>query len=197
MDMKNLTRTWKGVRRENLFQRCLLAVFAVAFLLLAIQSFNRSAVVALVPPTLKHKAWVSADGASQDYKTSWGLYLAQLLGNVTPGNVRFIKEAIGPLLDPAVYDQTIAAITKQAEEIRQDGISLRFQPRSVKYETETDKVFVEGYSFVTGVGGEEERKTRTYESKIKINDYAPLVTGLDTYQGRARTQKVLSKQSGR
>ncbi|WP_353251174.1 TraE/TraK family type IV conjugative transfer system protein [Salinisphaera sp. T31B1] len=197
MKLSELTKTWRGAKVENTFHRVILSLSSVAVVVLAYGAVNKSTVVTLVSPTLKTEAWVGIDNAQQDYKTSWALYLSQLLGNVTPGNAQFIVDAIGPLLDPEIYQQTVAAIHRQAEQITQDGVTLRFQGRKVQYETTSKKAFVQGYSYVSGNSGEEERTTRTYEFVIQIQDYAPLITDIDTYEGRARTEDVLSKIEGR
>ena len=75
--------------------------------------------MAIQPPTLSETAEVSRNQATQPYLESWGLYLAELMGNVTPGNVSFIRVAIEPLLSPAVYQQVVDALEIQ-EDNRED-----------------------------------------------------------------------------
>jgi hypothetical protein len=76
---------------------------------------------------------------------------AQLLGNVTPGTVDFVKERLTPLLSPSIYQDVIDAIEIQAQQIKNDRVTMRFEPRFVEYEPKSDKVFVYGYSYVKGL----------------------------------------------
>ncbi|GAB3229054.1 TraE/TraK family type IV conjugative transfer system protein [Pseudaeromonas pectinilytica] len=90
-------KSWQGTQLENRWQRFLIAVLVLSNLLLAVAAFSRNTVVAIQPPTLSETAEVSRNQATQPYLESWGLYLAELMGNVTPGNVSFIRVAIEPL----------------------------------------------------------------------------------------------------
>ena len=77
-----------------------------------------------------------------------------------------------------------------------ERISVRFEPRRVIYEKSSGKVYVEGYSFIRqGTSFETERReTRTYEFLMKIANYVPLLQGIDTYEGTARTRDVVEKE---
>ncbi|MDW1643017.1 TraE/TraK family type IV conjugative transfer system protein [Vibrio alginolyticus] len=186
-------KSWQGTQLENRWQRFLIAVLVLSNLLLAVAAFSRNTVVAIQPPTLSETAEVSRNQATQPYLKSWGLYLAELMGNVTPGNVSFIRVAIEPLLSPAVYQQVVDALEIQARQIREDRVALKFQPRQVEYEYETGHVFVTGYSLVSGPSGDEQRQTRTYEFDIDIEQYRPKLSWMDTYEGQARTKRVREK----
>jgi conjugal transfer pilus assembly protein TraE len=149
--------------------------------------------VIIKPETLGSEAWITRAASSQSYKEAWGLFFAQLSGNVTPDTVDFIKERLKPLLAPAIYSEIIDALETQSLGIKQDRISIRFEPRFVEYEKKSDRVFVYGYSFIKGSTGDEERQERTYEYSIKVANYAPLITDLNTYQGKPRTESLLLK----
>ncbi|MCV5185818.1 type IV conjugative transfer system protein TraE, partial [Escherichia coli] len=77
------------------------------------------------PFTLTEEAWVTKSNASQSYKEAWGFAFAQLLGNVTPGTVDFVKERITPLLSPSIYQDVIDAIEIQAQQIKNDRVTMR------------------------------------------------------------------------
>jgi len=116
-----------------------------------------------------------------------GQALAQLLGNVTPGNADFVKRSIAPVLAPSIYQDTMNALFQQVEQIKLDRVSTRLDPREVIYEPKTGKVFITGYSVAAGPAGKEERDTRTYEFIIRVHNYQPLVTYIDTYRGAPHT----------
>ena len=57
-------------------------------------------------------------------------------------------------------------------------------------------MFVTGYSFTRESSSlsNEKRQERTYEFLLKIDNYAPVILSLDTYQGTAGTRDVLQAQ---
>jgi conjugal transfer pilus assembly protein TraE len=44
---------------------------------------------------------------------AWGLFMAQLLGNVTPGSTELILNALDPLLAPTIYQPVHDAVAEQ------------------------------------------------------------------------------------
>lgn len=193
MKLDAFLTSWQGTQLENRWQRLWISVLVFSNLLLCIAAFSRDTVIAIQPPTLSKSAEVAKAQASQSYLEAWGLLLAELMGNVTPGNVSFIRVAIEPLLTPQVYQQVIDVLEVQARQIREDRVTLKFQPRKVEYELATGHVFVTGYSLVSGAVGDERRQTRTYEFDIVIEQYRPRLNWMDTYEGAARTKRIRDK----
>lgn len=185
------SKTWQGSLVENKWNRIFNGCLSVAVVILTYLVATKDQIVVIKPETLGSEAWITKNSASESYKESWGLYLAQLTGNITPANVVFIEERLKPLLSPAIYSDIIDTLQKQALDIQNDRVTMRFEPRFVEYENTTDKVFVYGYSFVQGATGDPERTERTYEYKIKISHYAPMILDLNTYEGKPRTERVL------
>lgn len=193
MKFGDFLNTHEGALTENRWNRFANVGLAVAIVLLLYMVNTKDQIVIIQPTALASEAWISKEAASQSYKEAWGLHLAQLTGNVTPANVEFLKERLKPLLSPAIYSEVIDTLEVQAQDIRDDRITMRFEPRAVEYETTTDKVFVYGYSFVKGATGTEERTDRTYEYRIKIESYAPLIVDINTYEGKPRSEQVLAQ----
>tara|TARA_B100000446_G_scaffold184352_1_gene206168 strand:- start:48947 stop:49567 length:621 start_codon:yes stop_codon:yes gene_type:complete len=185
--------THEGALTENRFNRFANVGLAVAVLVLLYMVNTKDQIIVIQPTALASEAWISTDAASQSYKEAWGFHLAQLTGNVTPANVDFLKERLKPLLSPAIYSEVVDTLEIQAQDIRDDRITMRFEPRVVEYETTTDKVFVYGYSFIKGSTGNEDRKDRTYEYRLKIENYAPLIVDINTYEGKPRSEQVLAQ----
>lgn len=187
MELGKFLTTWKGTLLENRLQRYLIAALVASNIIIGVAAFGRSEVVVLAPSEITHAIKVARDAGDQGYSETWGLALAQLLGNVTPGNADFVKRAIAPLLAPSIYQDTMNALFRQVEQIKLDRVSTRFDPREVIYEPKTGKVFVTGYSVAAGPAGKEERATRSYEFIVHVHNYQPFVTHLDTYHGVPHT----------
>ncbi len=193
MKWRHFLARWEGVRAENRWGRALMAVLLLLLLLLAVERFRKETIVVMQPVTLAQDAWITRNQAAQSYKEAWGFFLAQLTGNVTPGTARFVEKRLKPLLAPAIYHEGMNALRAQVQQILNDRVTLRFEPRAVEYEAETDKVFVTGYAFEKGATSEEHRRERSYEYRIQIAHYAPLIQFMDTYEGKPRTQAVLKQ----
>lgn len=174
--------------------RVFIAGLIVVVLILIGMLANKQTIVTIQPFTLHDEAWVTENESSHGYKEAWGFALAQLFGNVTPSNVGFIKDRIERLLSPAIYNDVINVLEMQSQQIRNDRVSIRFEPRFVEYEPKSEKVFVYGYSFTKGMSNESEVRTdRTYEFEIAISNYVPVIDFVDTYEGRPRTEDVLER----
>lgn len=193
MKWGDFIKTWEGSLTENKWNRIFNGALAVAVLLLTYMVFTKDQIVVLQPETLGSEAWITKAESSESYKESWGLFFAQMTGNITPANVDFLKDRLKPLLSPAIYSDVIDTLEMQAQNIKNDRITMRFEPRFVEYEKTTDKVFVYGYSFVKGATGNEDRDERTYEYRIRISNYAPMILDLNTYEGKPRTESVLKQ----
>lgn len=191
MKLSEYIKTWEGVQLENKFSRLIILALVAANIALGIKVLYTYPIVTMQPPTLESEAWVARDQASRSYKEAWGLYLATQLGNVTPGTVELVKQWLGPVLSPNVYDEVISALEVQAIQIKTDRVSMRFEPRIVSYEPKSEKVFVYGFSYTIGVNGNENRTDRTYEFAINISKYLPTIEYIETYADKPRTEKVL------
>ncbi|MBX2807143.1 MAG: type IV conjugative transfer system protein TraE [Cellvibrionaceae bacterium] len=191
MKMGSFIRTWEGSLVENKWNRIFNGLLVVAILLLIYMLLSKDQIVVIQPETLGTESWITKNSASESYKESWGLFLAQMTGNITPANVDFLKDRFKPLLSPAIYADVIDSFEIQAMNIKNDRVTMRFEPRFVEYEKNSDKVFVYGYSFFKGTTGKEDRTDRTYEYRIKIANYAPLIVDINTYEGLPRTENVL------
>ena len=72
------------------------------------------------------------------------------------------------MLSPEIYQDVIDAIEIQSKQIKEDRVTMRFEPRFVEYEEKSDKVFAYGYSYVKGASSQqEERGERTMSSSSK------------------------------
>lgn len=195
MRMFEFLKTWEGTQAENKWSRIFITALLIIVLLMTWKLFRKETVVTIQPWTLSEEAWVTQADSSQSYKESWGWALSILLGNATPGSVGFIKERIKPLLAPSIYQDVIDTMEIQAQDIRDNRVTIRFEPRFVEYEKSTGKVFVSGHSFARGASfqAKEKRSEKTYEFTLKVSNYLPVLEFMDTYEGRPRTKKVLEQ----
>lgn len=198
MKIKDYLKSWEGTQAENKWSRIVTAILLALIVLLVMLVSQKETMVTIQPWTLEEEAWITKSNASQSYKEAWGLAFSILLGNVQPSTVGFIKDRISPILAPSIYQEVVDILEIQAIDIKKDRVIMRFEARAISYESKTNKVFVEGLSFIKGASSDKETSTRrTYEFVIAVNDYMPSLRYMDTYEGSARTEKEISKQKNK
>lgn len=196
MELKQFTKSIEEMRSKIQSEHLLVLVMVACNIVLALGLLFRDTVVTVVPWTLSGQAEVTEGDASQSYKEAWGMAISLLLGNVQPATVDFIAERIKPLLSPEIYHESVDALYSNAQILREERVTLRFEPRRVTYEKTSGRVFVSGFSY-SRLGtsmNEEKRHERTFEIGLEIAQYAPVITYIDTYTGKARTADVLANE---
>jgi conjugal transfer pilus assembly protein TraE len=199
MKLSDFLQTWDGHETENRFSRVIIIGLLVVCVITSLAAWRTERSIILVPPTLNKEVEVTRTSASSEFKESWGLFLAELLGNTTPANADFLKTAIEPLLAPDIYRSVLDAMTDQIKAIKMDRVAISFTPRHVDYEAETNKVFVSGELKSQGPSSKPDIKPRTYEFIIAIKNYRPRLEFIDVYPDAPKTVerlKALPPQRG-
>lgn len=188
-------QSFSGLKLENHFHRLVTIALLVLNGILLVALLNQKVIVTMQPWTLARDAQVTETQSSQSYLEAWALALSYQIGNITPANVDFVAEHIKPLLAPKIYQETLDAMYSNAEQLKEDRVTLRFEPKSTLYEKTTGKIFVNGTSFIrSGTGNDKERReNRSYEFVIKISNYIPQISYIDTYVGVPRTTDVIQE----
>jgi conjugal transfer pilus assembly protein TraE len=186
----NLARflaTWNGLTLENRVNRLVILLLIGANMALAITLNRTERTVVLVPPVLEGAVTVARSSASQEVKEAWALFVAELLGNVSPTNAEFLTKALDPLLAPALRQDILQVLDAQIGEIRREKVSLSFQPRAVSHDPATGTLFVTGTHITSGPAAKPVNAERTYALRIEFKNYRPVVVFLDVYPGAPRT----------
>jgi conjugal transfer pilus assembly protein TraE len=187
MKLKDFMDSWHLVQTENRLHRKLLIGLAMTNVLTALAVLRTERSVVLVPPGLSSEVEITRRQASSALKESWGLYLAELIGNVTPANAEFIQSSLGPLLASDIYRTVMEALAEQIHALKADRVTISFKPRQVFYEKETDTVFVTGDHVSQGPNSHPDIRSRTYEFRIVIRDYRPRLDAIDVYPEEPHT----------
>ena len=192
MTLTRFRQTWQSLVAENRFHRGLLLGLLVTNLLTLMALLQAERTVVLVPPILEQQVNVAREAASQEVKEAWGLFVTELLGNVTPTNAPFLHQTLEPLLSPGLRREVAQVLEAQVAELRRDRVSVRFSPETIQFDPATDRVRVSGKQVVTGPGADPVTRPRSYEIGVMFRNYRPVITCLDAYadprerQGRSR-----------
>lgn len=188
-------KTFDGMRGENKFLRMIVAALVVLVLVQSCTNASKDEVITIVPPTLAEQGWVSKTQASSAYTDAWVLYVSMMLGNVTPSNAEIVKEALGPLLHPEIYQNVMKVLDDQIALIRQDRVSMSFEPEKVlRDSTNENRYYITGRSVSEGPTGDKSRTSRTFEIDFAMANYKPRIDWIATYAGSPRTPDVLARE---
>ena len=152
--------------------------------------------VVLIPPGLSEKAEIATNKASEGYKKAWGAYSAMLLGNVTPENADFVREALSGMVSGEINMAVGEQVAQELELLKQEQVSSTFEMRGVIYEPESDKVFVTGYNRLLGIAGAKGRvepTEQTFEFVIDVKQYSPIITHMASYASNPKIIPVLQQ----
>ncbi|MFZ2171959.1 MAG: TraE/TraK family type IV conjugative transfer system protein [Methylococcaceae bacterium] len=117
MRLSDFLRTWEGHEAENRFSRIIILGLLVVCVITSLAACRTERSIILVPPTLTKEVEVTRTAVSSEFKESWGLFLAELLGSTTPTNADFLKIAIEPLLAPEMNRVAIRFTTRHRQSL--------------------------------------------------------------------------------
>ena len=192
--------TWETSIRAILILSVVVVLQSVAIGILGAKLYQTHERVVIVPPLALQNgnrmeiAWKSAN---QEYSKSFAMYVASLLGNVTPQNVNFVADVVSGFVSPKIYTDVRAKILAMAQDEiwATSGQASYFVADELIYEDITNRTFVVGKFFVTQHSGGPEYRPVVYEMVINIKEGRPIVEYLTSYEGsKPRTIEWLRKQ---
>ena len=193
MNIKNWKASYLALKTEAGLSRIALAGCSLALVLLSYHAVTKTQTVVIQPFGLQKSAWVSEDSSSQSYKEAWGLSLAQILGNVSPGNLDFVQKRLSPLFPSSIHEKTMTALRAQVIMMKTNRVTTSFDPKEVVYEKSTDKVFIYGNYISQSPSVKPRKEKRTYEFVINMESYLPQVVQMDTYADEPHTEQRLEQ----
>lgn len=185
MKMEFMGKTWEASNKISLVLAASNAFLVVLVLMMFYSIMGSKDRIVLTPPHMDRAMSVSWDSASEDYYKSWGLYLATLIGNITPSNVIFVTDTLSSYVDASIYKAVrvkLLALAKDERFAQSDGLSF-FSPHAVSFEPSTSKVFVTGgLVYTTALSSNKAERPVVYEFVMETRDGRPRVLGLDSYE---------------
>jgi conjugal transfer pilus assembly protein TraE len=178
-----LSKTFNELRDLTRLQKIINSVLAVSILVLAFAISNKSTTVVMIPPHLQAQGELGPDHASEEIQVAWGLYIANMLGNVTPKTVGFLNSALAPSLSGRMYQPVLSSLEEQAESIRVEQLTVRFTPNGASFDRPRNRVVITGEHITQGVRDSAIREERTYEMAFIVKGYRVLLDDIKVYRG--------------
>lgn len=209
MNFTRLGKNWDFAVRNNTILLAAVVLLSISLTVTSILAFFNRERVVLVPPRLDDKMTVAWNNAGAEYFKAFGLFVATLLGNITPANSKFVADQLSTFIEPKLYAPIRTQVLAYADDPRfaRAASFNYFSPSKVVWEASTSKVFVLGTitmsSFNPQISGPYEYRSVCYEFKFMMNDGRPLIVDFNSYPGNdARTlawieknQRVLDKEA--
>lgn len=188
MKLHSFGRTWDRALRTNLLLGILAVGQMAAVIVLTLAMVESKTRVVLVPPNLTTQARVGYVTASGNYLKAWGLYLAEMIGNITPANADFTIASIHRLFSASIYVATERQIDEYASDERKTGIVSFYHAHEIRWQPATKTVFVTGDMVTTTADGSTSgRVQETFQFDMNVVDGQPVVTRFLAYHGPAHT----------
>ena len=191
MQLSALFRGWRELNKVVVTLLVTNIVLALGLMVsVTRQSMSHERIV-LVPPNLTESARIAWKNASGSYYKAWGLYIATLIGNLTPNNVRFIVDSLSHLFSAKIYTGLREKLISIAEDetIRHAGATNYFSPHQAIYEPSTGRTFILG-NLTLQYRSRSENKPVVYEMAFDMQSGVPIVTHFTSYEGtEAKTEK--------
>ena len=194
---KNFTSTWLSLHASNRFLKFVCIFLMTLNLLTLVGWLKKDTAIVLIPPSLSEKSEVAKNKASEGYKKAWGMYVATLIGNVTPENADFVLESFTGMVTGEIRSLVSEQIAQELDTLKQEKVSSSFDIVRVTYEPETDKVFVTGRNRMTGAGGKTSPTEQTFEFKIDVKQYSPIITHMASYGGMPKLLSIIQKEEAK
>ncbi|MDO8845335.1 TraE/TraK family type IV conjugative transfer system protein [Methylicorpusculum sp.] len=194
---KNFASTWLSLHESNRFLKFVCIFLLTLNLLTLVGWLKKDTAIVLIPPSLSEKSEVAKNKASEGYKKAWGMYTAALIGNVTPENADFVLASFSGMVTGEIRSIVSEQIAQELETLKQESVSSSFDIVQVTYEPETDKVFVTGKNRMTGAGGKSSPTEQTFEFKIDVKHYSPIITHMSSYKGMPKLLSIIKKEEAK
>lgn len=180
-------KSWKEYMFERKMYILSCVIYGLVMLLMLGLIYARKPKVILVPPEIKEKLSISYNTAGKPYYKEMALYLAQLVGNLSPSTARYSIETFSSYLAPEIYEAVRDGLMEVVETIEKKQTATAFFPREVG--RVGDKWYVVGtmrkIAKGTGQSAISKREEVTYEMDFEIRGFRLYVTHFKQYSGDA------------
>lgn len=188
MNLDLFRKNFDNLVSKNRLYAATVVVLLVIVLMQEWTIATQSTRMVIVPPYLDKAAKVGFSSADKDYYESFGLYVAELVGNLTPGSAPYVAKALGKLFGPGSYNIVKGKVLASAAEEKADGANFSFTAHRTIWQPATSTVFVEGHLHqINSSGVEVENIPYTFEMRVHIEAGQPVLSSFTDYPGPAHT----------
>lgn len=180
---KVLKRYKNAIDQNKLLMGIIVAQIVIIFLL--VQEVGDKKITQIVtPPTFTEEISMRGNQVSESYQTGWALYVAELIGNVTPARMDLTVKIIRKMIPQANWKSAKEQMTAQLTRLHTRKIEERFVATDVSIDPVTKLIWVFGEKETTSIRtGQTHTVKWTFEVKIGAHLGAPKILHLRQYEG--------------
>lgn len=159
-------------------------ILVLAIIVVATTLSGRETQVRMIPPILSDQEMLVAETwANQAYAETWGIWVANLVGNVDLENIDETLAMLSRIKSSNLRTEMRESIRQSVENMRIQGFHLTFRTQDVTYDAATDTVFVTGDLTEHPLRGEPDTTKFTYEMRWRMDFGLPRLFHFRTYEG--------------
>jgi conjugal transfer pilus assembly protein TraE len=191
-----MAKSWsQAMVNHNISKVTNVGLIAV-ILMLSLKILQDPVEVHVNPSTLNEQISIKGNEANSSYKQMWAYAMAELIGNITPHNVGFVKDSITRVLSPRLQAKLEKQIDDMVSLVKAKNVSQLFIVQNMYHNENNDVIYIWGdkKSFVSG---EQASSTKwTYEFKISVHNGSPRIVHIDQYKGSPAKRIKEEKEVG-
>lgn len=174
---------------SNLILSCALLIFSIAYLT------DDSGAVAIPNAPLTEPIEVRGEWANKSFKVGHAFAFSELVGNLSPQNIDFVKQRFLASSVPALRQELGDELERQIAIIKARKIKQKFTIEDVYFDEYQDVVWVWGSKEITLPRQKPKTNIWTYEYRIGVSAGMPKIKFFTGYQGKPNVrQRVVPAQ---
>lgn len=188
-ESSNVQRSWKAAIDHSKRLTYINGGLMVAIAVLSFHIAITKPVAISTPPNYSEPIQMIGNQANAAYKKQWGIFVANMLGNVTIRNADIVLDTMKPMLSLSDYD----ALDEQVQGLVK-ALDIRDQYQEytvldVFYDNKFDRVIIYGERRLVDrkkrdTGDTTSRPVRwTYELSVQSANGSPKLTSINQYEG--------------
>ncbi|NVP00682.1 hypothetical protein HWA77_10710 [Photobacterium damselae subsp. damselae] len=195
MELPKFKLDFNKLKSELYIHRISTAILSVCLLMTILALTDKKPIVITESSPLCTSIEYGFSSMSKDGHERLGTMLAHVLGNANPTNVDYVKDTILKMSSSQIYNRVNNIITDQINKLKEDKVTMTFQPDTVQFESGT--VFVTGKATMEGLTGKKTSSIRTFEFIFSVENYSPSMSYIDVYDGLAHNNEWRAKQNAK
>ena len=174
MSITEYLRRLKIGRQTLCLDRLIILALVLINGLLVATCLSRKPAIELSLPFMDAQVGIQSGEATQAYHEWWGLSLAEMLGNLNAQNLSFVEARLQSLFSPNLYQQVQDTLQQQFRQLRDDKVSMSFEPLRIEFDEELQTVKVTGNSAMSS-GSQRLKGQKTFIFQFNLIRYRPVL----------------------
>ena len=177
MSIKEYLHRLKTGRQKLCLDRLIILALILVNGVLVAACLSRKPTIGLSLPFMDAQVGIQSGEATQAYYEWWGLSLAEMLGNLNTQNLSFVESRLQNLFSPNLFQQVQDTLQQQFRQLRDDKISMSFEPLKLEFDEEMQTIKVVGNSAMSS-GSQRLTGQKTFTFQFNLIRYRPVLAAI-------------------